>query len=320
MIRLTLVAGLLLALSCTHGPRGTTSPSALAPGEYDRVLNGVRLHYRIGGRGSAGRPPLLFLHGGPGYNSFSFAQLTGRRFEDSERMVYLDQRGCGGSERPWTRDYALATLVADVEALRRALGVERWVVMGHSFGGTLALEYAARHPEAVAGLIVVDGFSDAPGTYRSWARALEEWHARTLPQGEEAGFQQVMTALQGLDTKGFFDRMQWVDARQREEMERVDARSGLRNTGELSGALFGGELKAYRFASHARVQAPALVIIGRHDRAIGPETSRALAEALPHGTYLEYENSAHFPYLEEAERFEQDVRRFLATLRPTQAQ
>ncbi|MBF5045094.1 MULTISPECIES: alpha/beta fold hydrolase [Myxococcaceae] len=314
MVRALHVPGLLLLLcACAHAP---AAPPALQQGSHEQVLNGVRLYYRVAGSGPAQRPPVLFLHGGPGYNSESFARLAGVRLERSAQWIYLDQRGCGRSERPWTGDYALATLVEDLEALRRSLGVPRWVLMGHSFGGALALEYAARHPEAVAGLIVVDGLWDGPGSYASWAQTLEEWYPGRLAKAPPADsdFTRVTTALQGLDAKAFFDRMQWHQPARLAEMERVDAQSGLRNTGELSRALFAGELLHYRFGAAERIQAPALVIIGQHDRAIGPQTARALAQALPHATLREYAQSAHFPYLEEPERFERDVTTFLAHL------
>jgi proline iminopeptidase len=115
-------------------------------GPHEVVLNGVRLWYRVAGTGAPQTPPVLFLHGGPGYNSYSFAQLEGPLLEKSLRMVYLDQRGSGNSERPWTRDYKIQTLVEDIESLRRTLGVDRLAIIGHSIGRVLALEYVPRIP------------------------------------------------------------------------------------------------------------------------------------------------------------------------------
>lgn len=301
-----------LALACAHAP---AAPDA---GEHTRVLNGARLYYRLAGQGPAERPPVVFLHGGPGYNSYSFEKLAGPRLERTQRLVYLDQRGCGRSERPASGDYALSTLVADLEALRETLGVERWTLLGHSFGGTLALEYAARHPEHVAALVLVGPASDFPGSTAVWARELEKHHpgrlaATALPEGTP-DFQRVMGALEGLDVKGFFDGLQFHDARFREQQDTVDAASGLRNTGELAGALMAHELPGYRFSAPERIGAPVLIIGGRYDYSIGLETMRALAARLPRATLLEYEASAHFPYLEEAERFERDVAAFLDTV------
>lgn len=314
---------LLVTAACAHpslptstGTRAITE--SMAPGVHDRVINSVRLSYRIAGNGAATSPPVLFLHGGPGYNSHSFATLAGVRLEPGASLIYLDQRGCGRSERPWNGDYALATLVDDLEALRKELGLERWVLMGHSFGGTLALEYAARFPGHVAGLVLVGAFSDAESSFGGWERALEErLSVRTAAAGEGAepgAHGRVMKALQGVDVAAFFNGLQFHDDRFRQAQDAVDGQSGLRNTGELSNALFAGVLATYRFSAFERIRAPALVIAGRHDRAIGLSSQRELAARLPRATWREFEASAHFPYLEEPERFTREVLDFVSAL------
>ncbi len=308
-----------LVVACSHHapPSGGAEPP-LAMGENHRVINGVRLYYRVAGEAPAERAPVLFLHGGPGYNSYSFARLMGQRLEKTRRLVYLDQRGCGRSERPWDGRYSLEVLVADLEALRQELGVERWVLMGHSFGGTLALEYAARHPEHVAGVVYVSGLSDSAASFATWKRELERLHpgrlAETASDEDSSDYTRVMRALRGLDAQRFFNTLQFQNTTYLQMQEAVDAESGLRNTGELSRALFSNELASYRFTASERITAPVLVVGGRHDRAIGLETMQALATTLPRATLLEYERSGHFPYLEEADRFEQDVTRFLSSL------
>jgi proline iminopeptidase len=97
--------------------------------------------------------PILFLHGGPGAG----ATPTHRRFFDPAhyRIVVLDQRGAGRSLPLGSlRDNTLAHLIADLEALRRHLGIDRWAVFGGSWGSTLALAYAAAHPERCRGLVL----------------------------------------------------------------------------------------------------------------------------------------------------------------------
>jgi proline iminopeptidase len=97
--------------------------------------------------------PVLFCHGGPG----SSCSPGHRRFFDPERYraILFDQRGCGRS-RPLgeIRENTTWELVADMEALRRRLEVERWLLFGGSWGATLALAYALSHPAAVAGLVL----------------------------------------------------------------------------------------------------------------------------------------------------------------------
>jgi proline iminopeptidase len=307
-----------LVSACAHHVPPSNAPSPHASGEHQRVLNGVRLYYRIAGEAPAERAPVLFLHGGPGYNSYSFARLMGIRLEKARRMVYLDQRGCGRSERPWDGRYSLEVLVADLEALRQELGVERWVLLGHSFGGTLALEYAARYPQHVAGVVFVSGFSDAAASFALWKRELERMYPERMTElasaEDTSDYTRVMQALRGANARTFFHSLQFRDAKYLHLQEAVDAESGLRNTGELSRALFSRELTTYRFTATERITAPVLVVGGRHDLAIGVESMKALATALPRATFLEYEESAHFPYLEEADRFERDVTRFLSSL------
>lgn len=100
----------------------------------------------------AGRP-VVVLHGGPG----GAINPTMRRFFDPARwrIALFDQRGCGRS-RPNAslEDNTTWDLVEDIERLRRHLGVEKWTVFGGSWGSTLALAYAIRHPERVSGLIL----------------------------------------------------------------------------------------------------------------------------------------------------------------------
>src|SRR5437879_13460423 len=148
--------------------------SGLRDGPHQVVINNVRLWYRVAGRVAAGVPPVVFLHGGPGQGSYHFAALVGPSVEHSLRMVYFDQRGSGKSERPWTGEYSMAKLVEDIEGLRRELGVPQMAVMGCSFGGALALEYAAAYPTRVARIVIVSGMWSMPvlGHYqceRIWA-------------------------------------------------------------------------------------------------------------------------------------------------------
>ncbi len=97
--------------------------------------------------------PVLFLHGGPGAGTFP----NHRRFFDPHffRVVLFDQRGCGRS-RPSAdiQDNTTQHLIADIEALRLHLGIERWIVFGGSWGSTLALAYAQAHTDHVLGLVL----------------------------------------------------------------------------------------------------------------------------------------------------------------------
>ena len=103
--------------------------------------------------GNPAGKPAVFLHGGPGAGSDKRA----RQFFDPQhyRIVVFDQRGCGRS-RPSASLIENTTwhLVADIERLRKHLGIERWLVFGGSWGSTLALAYAEANPERVSELVL----------------------------------------------------------------------------------------------------------------------------------------------------------------------
>src|SRR5580692_3888102 len=103
--------------------------------------------------GNPNGKPVVFVHGGPGGGT----EPRQRRFFDpaAYRIVLFDQRGCGKS-RPFAelRENTTWDLVADMETVRAHLGVERWQVFGGSWGSTLALAYAERHPQRVSELVL----------------------------------------------------------------------------------------------------------------------------------------------------------------------
>ncbi|MGW4366985.1 prolyl aminopeptidase [Nocardia takedensis] len=119
------------------------------------VGDGQTLYWEVSGNPDG--KPVIFLHGGPGGGT-SEGQ---RRFFDPERyrIVLFDQRGCGRSTPHLADGASLAAnttwhLVADIEALRAHLGVDRWQVFGGSWGSTLALAYAQKHPERVTEMVL----------------------------------------------------------------------------------------------------------------------------------------------------------------------
>lgn len=295
--------------------------SALRTGDHDVVLNGVRLWYRVAGTTKAGTPPVLFLHGGPGYNSYSFAALEGPLLEKSLRMIYLDQRGSGRSERPVDRDYKMQTLVADIEALRKSLGVAKLAIIAHSFGGMLALEYTAAHPERVAKLVLVDILWDAPLQCRYRRRALEalrpEAYARVAKDTvDSAGTRRSdceleFRGLQGAEREAFSNQTMFPDSARRLVQDSIDKASGLRNTGELSNTLFNAGLLNYQFTAFDKLPMPVLVVVGGKDRAVGGPPQEVLTARLKHAKMVELPNGGHFPYLEEPQEFAKAVIAFV---------
>ena len=141
------------------------------------VGDGHRIHWEVSG--AAGGKPVVTLHGGPGSGSMPWW----RELFDPQayRIVQFDQRGCGRSE-PYGELRANTTwhLVADIEALRRHLGIERWQVVGGSWGSVLGLAYAQAHPERVTEMVLFAVGDPSPAP---WTGSCATSGACTRPRG-----------------------------------------------------------------------------------------------------------------------------------------
>lgn len=122
--------------------------------------------------------PLVLFNGGPGCDDYLLP--VAEMIEDRCRVIRFEPRGCGRST--WDGRYDLDTLVDDVERLRDAFGVDRWIVAGHSMGPNLALAYTLAHPDRVIGLIGIAGGSIVND--RDWSEA---YHKGLATLGEESG-------------------------------------------------------------------------------------------------------------------------------------
>ena len=300
-----------MALSFAAPAAAQVSNTAdLAPGEHHAVVNDVRLWYRVAGRTEG--VPVVFLHGGPGQGSQTFARFAGPELERDLRMIYLDQRGSGRSERPWNDAYSLDLMVDDLDKLRQAWGVEKIILVGHSFGTILALEYAAAHPEHVERVVLAGAVPDLPAALNIQCSRLERLdpalYAQAVAQ-RPADFPAQCNAFSA--GKAFVDGAMFPDPAVMALVEETDSAGGLRNTGQIGRVLFANGLISYQFGRHDRLTMPVLVTAGLSDFQTVIEPQRDLVARLPDGRILEYPGRGHFMFVEDPERFSADVLEFL---------
>lgn len=164
---------------------------------YERV-NGVRIHYldREGGD-----PPIVMLPG-LSANAHSFDGLAAAGLSPRFRTIALDLRGRGESDKPDT-GYALEDHAADVLALLDHLGIARATILGHSFGGLLAIYLAAKHPQRVARLVLIDVAVWIVEDTEKLIRVSIDRLTRTFPSAE--GYLEALKHAPYLD--GFWDPM-----------------------------------------------------------------------------------------------------------------
>ncbi|QIG81808.1 proline iminopeptidase-family hydrolase [Sphingosinithalassobacter tenebrarum] len=150
-------------------------------------VEGGRVYVRLNGTIGKGATPAIFIHGGPGGTHIGFAQLLG--LADERPVILYDQLDSGRSDRPDDpANWRVERFVSELESIRRALGIERWHVVGHSWGSAIALEYAARYPEHVASTVLA-------GTYISTPRWIAD--ANMLLKKLPEAVQETIAACEG---------------------------------------------------------------------------------------------------------------------------
>lgn len=120
--------------------------------EHDVAVSGLRLHYQEWGMSSA--PAIVMLHGF-GVSGHMFDEFA-ERMEDRYRLIAIDQRGHGDSDWSNEGDYSRDAFVEDLEGFRKALSLDRFILIGHSMGGLNAVSYTVKYPQHIRALILVD--------------------------------------------------------------------------------------------------------------------------------------------------------------------
>ena len=222
----------------------------------DVTANGVRLHVqRLGG----GARTVVFVHGLVMDNLSSFYFTLANPVAESADVILYDLRGHGLSERP-ARGYTVGELVAELAGLLDALGVDRPVqLVGNSFGGTLALAFAAAHPARVAGIVLIDAHDGAAG----WSAQM----AATLSLEGDARNAKIAETFQ-----------HWLGRHSEKKRTRL-ARSAEALVGETTLVADLAASPPIPTEALARIRCPVLALYGETSDVI--ERGRALAAALP---------------------------------------
>jgi proline iminopeptidase len=299
--------------------KSVKSADSFAPltSEQFPVSDGHEIYVESVGR--AGGVPAVYLHGGPG----SGCQPDHRRLFDPERFhaVLFDQRGAGRSRPKGRRDAnTLPHLIADIEAIREKFAFERWMVVGGSWGATLALAYAQAHPERVTGLVLRATFL---GTLAEIERAFLE----TLPRFYPGLFDDFIGALpedeRAQPIQAYFRRILDPDpdvnipaAQAWGETERILSEHAPNRTRIDKAALASSRghpttpyMEAHYFANDCFMQPnqllreagrleriPGIIVQGRYDLLCPPATSHALAARWPNAEIRPVEGAGHTLY------------------------
>ncbi len=275
-------------------------------------VDGYRVWYRRAGEGGV---PLLILHGGPGAGH-DYLDPLGALAEDRE-VVFYDQLGCGRSDQPDdTSLWRIERFVAEVDAVRDALGLERVHLLGQSWGGWLAIEYMLSRPRGVVGLVLASTSASIP----QFVAEAERLKAALPPE--------VYETMLRYEASGEFHHPKYEAAVMefyRRHLCRLDPLPEplLRSVNNLEGnpvyeTMNGpneffviGNLKDWdRTDRLGEIDAPTLITVGRHDE-ITPACAESIHRGIPGSELRVFEQSAHVAHLEETEAYLRTVADFL---------
>lgn len=266
--------------------------------------------YQVVGAGEApDKLPLLVLHGGPGV-PHDYLEPLGQLARTGRRVIFYDQLGCGRSDHPddpalWTP----ALFVEEVGALRRALGLERVHLLGQSWGGMLAMEYALTQPAGLASLVV----ADSPASMRQWVSEANRLRGElppevqaTLLRHEAAGTTDspaYQAAMQVFYRRHVCRKDPLPDYVQRSFDQLAQAPQVYLTMNGPSEFHVIGTLKDWTIVDRLpKIAVPTLLLSGKYDEAT-PAIVAVLHRGIPGAEWALFEDSSHMPHVEETERF-----------------
>jgi proline iminopeptidase len=267
------------------------------------------LYVEVAGHGY----PLLLMHGGPGADHWTMQPF--RRCAGQFTLIFYDHRCNGRSQGAPVSSMTWENLTADAEALREKLGFGRWAVLGHSFGGHVALEYALRYPGSLSHLVLLDTGGDSRWSQRNAADVLASRGyspqkvelVRRWFNGEFAP-RQMLPILIRIGPAYSYRPSLWLTAR---DLARGEWRAKMRP----EALIFAGRhlLRGWTVMDRlGEITAPTLVMAGRDDFVFPPEHQRELAAGIPHARLRIIERAGHNPHSERPAEVMAAVRDFIS--------
>lgn len=308
----------VLALTCSIRAFAADAPPVFHPQGGYLVVNGVRLWYEQEGSGS----PILLIPGGPGSSHLNFhpyfSDLAG-----GFRVIYVDLYGRGRSDRAKSpSEYSLAKDIEDVRGLIQGLALGPTAVYGFSYGGLVAQGLALKYPDLVSRLVLASTLYSG-----------DMWQAKNENVDNEVRNQypEVWERLQELRVRGVHSSdplareadttpmsLAWFynplnASRLRRDELSSNPQVGMGIAGDNADFLVAGEAATVDFRTRLKdLQMPTLIVAGRYDRVFPPRYSLEFKRCAPQAEFVMFEESGHYPQIEERDRFFSVLRAFLA--------
>ncbi|GAA0893093.1 proline iminopeptidase-family hydrolase [Fulvivirga kasyanovii] len=274
-----------------------------------KVINGSDVYYKITGSG----PPMIVIHGGPVLDHSYFLPHF-NTLSNNHQLIFYDQRACGKSSVDIdTSSMSVAGFVDDIEQLRKKLNLEKIDLLGHSWGGLLAMYYAIQYPQNLNHLILSNSI---PASTEGW-QAEEQQLASRITKEDSLTRIEIMNSdemknrsasaikkLMMLSFKTQFHNKNLLDSLRVYIPEDFMARSA-------KFRYLGKDLASFDLYDDLRkVSVPTLIIYGEEEPA-ATLSGKALEEAIPHAKLAIIPRSGHFPFVEQPELYFSTIEQFV---------
>ncbi|MGH2594366.1 MAG: alpha/beta fold hydrolase [Actinomycetota bacterium] len=257
--------------------------------------------------------PVIVLHGGPGLDHHEFADYLDP-LTDEFRLLLVDLRANGRSERPPESTWTLERMAQDVIMLARALGLDRYAVLGHSYGAFVALQNAVDYPGMAAQTIVSSGvpsmkYLEVVDRNLATFEPVELREQVAESWAREATIQTQQEFAEVMADQLPFHFADPVDPRIPDYQERTKDTVYSPEVLRMFSANGYGEIEVEDRLGD--IPSPVLVLGGRHDRTCTAEASEAIANGVPNAELRIFERSGHMTFVEEPDLYVVIVRSFL---------
>jgi proline iminopeptidase len=280
-------------------------------------VENAALHYRQIGQGQS----IILLHGGPDFDH-TYLLPDMDRLSDSFRLIYYDQRGRGKSAaNVEPEDVSIQSEMEDLEALRKFFQLDSAAILGHSWGGVMAMEYAIRHPERVSHLILMD---TAPASHEDYLLLRQEIGKRLAIQEEK--WNRLRSSAEyaegNPDAVAEYYRLWFsLTIKQPQHLDSLIRRLRMSFTSEgvLLGRAIEDRLRDETWLSNSydllpnlkQINIPTLVIRGDYDF-IPADCSVHIAQAIPNARLVLLKDCGHFAYIEAPNETRKQIDDFFA--------
>jgi proline iminopeptidase len=300
---LTLSILLFLLTGCTDRPSQEHIESGI------KEINGTQLYYKTIGEGES----ILVIHGGPGLNhNYLLPHLS--KLAENYKLIFYDQRACGKSSlNVDTSSITLDNFIRDIEGLRQSFGIMKLNLMGHSWGGLLALEYALKYPGKVKSLILIDciGASNDINTQTNQVlaeRFTKEDSIKRVNIIRTEAFQKrdpkTIEALMQIGFKHDFKNPSLIDSLD------LDLNENYAETSRLLQYLAGDLMSYDLHPDLKKIKSPALLIYGDYDP-LTETAGRRIQQSIAQSQLKIIEDCGHFPFIEKPDKFNKIVTTFM---------